>query len=161
MSFLKNIWQKIFGDNNNAPKQPTVTSTSQSTDYFSKWQKERANLAEANIKDWLLAHLQKKEMSFSWESGNDEAFVYFDDFTDAEEDQFTNLEEYIINKLDIPDAGEFNMNGSGIIFIEGNTVKAKYQSLLKNIVDFNEETEEEIYGEAESDSGEKVLMTFM
>ncbi len=162
MSILKNIWQKIFGNNNDASKKSTATSPSTSTDYLSKWQKERqerAAAAETNLKDWLIAHLQKKEMPFSWESGNDEAFVEFEDFTTAEEDQFTDLEEYIINKLDIPDAGEFNMNGNGAIFIEGNAVKAKYQSMLKNIVDYNEDTDEEIYGEEESDRGERVLFT--
>jgi hypothetical protein len=67
------------------------------------------------------------------------------------------LEEYIIDKLDIPDAGEFTMNGSGMIYIADNAVKAKYSSIMKAVIDYDETTEEEIYSEEEQSSDDKVL----
>jgi hypothetical protein len=67
------------------------------------------------------------------------------------------MEEYIVNKLEIPDAGEFSMTGQGSMYIEGRFVKAKYSSVIKGVVDFNEETETEVYGVAEEDSGDRKL----
>lgn len=71
------------------------------------------------------------------------------------------LEEYIMDKLDIPSAGEFSMTGSGSIYLAGNTVKLKHSSVIKELVDYNEETEEEIYGGEEvTSSGDEVIFTF-
>jgi hypothetical protein len=49
------------------------------------------------------------------------------------------------------------MNGSGTIYLDDKLVKAKYSSVLKAIIDFDEKTEQEIYSEEEQDSGDKVL----
>jgi hypothetical protein len=67
------------------------------------------------------------------------------------------LGEFIVDCFDIPDAGEFEMNGSGTIYLSGNLIRAKYSSVTKLLVDFDEETDEETYTEEEHDSGDQVL----
>ncbi len=159
MGLISNLFKNLFGN-----KEQKVEAIKRSGDnYMARYEKEREErivAAEARLKDWMVTSLEEKgTLPFSWESGNDEAFVSFQDKTESEEDNFEDLEEYIIAKLEIPDAGEFQMNGNGTIYIDSNVVKAKYSSTMKALVDFNEETEEEIYSEEEQDSGEKVLFT--
>jgi hypothetical protein len=123
-------------------------------------QNERIAAAEVRLKEWLGFMLREKgDLEFTWDSGNDEAFVTFKAKTEAEEDNFCDLEEYIIDKLDIPDAGEFQMNGRGTIYIGGDSVRARYSSTMKAIVDYDEATEKEIYSEEERDSGDKILFS--
>ena len=59
----------------------------------------------------------------------------------------------------IPSAGEFQMNGKGNISIEDGNVRVKYSSIMKETVDYIEETEEEIFGEEEYDEGDVVLFS--
>jgi len=157
MGLISNILKRLFGSS----QQKAEKTIQPSANYFASWEKERAErivAAEARLKDWLVASVKEKgNLGFSWESGNDEAFVTVQDKSDKEEEKFEDLEEYIIDKLDIPDAGEFQMNGSGIIYLENNLIKAKYSSTMKALIDFNEETGEEIYSEEEHDSDDKVL----
>lgn len=159
MGLISDLLKKIFG-NNQHKAEPSIQPND---NYIARWEKERQEriiAAEARLKDWVITSLRKKgSLPFSWESGNDEAFVTFQDRTDIDEDNFEDLEEYIIDKLDIPDAGEFQMNGSGTIYLENNLAKVKYSSTMKATIDFNEETEEEIFSEEELDSGDKVLFT--
>lgn len=156
MNFLTNFLEKIFG-NNQSKKEKAVTGNQ----YLSRWEKERAErikVAEERLKTWIVAMIAEKgSLAFTWESGNDEGFVTFKDDFDREEDSFEELEVYILEKLEIPDAGEFQMNGSGDIYIENNLVKAKYSSIMKELIDFDEETQQEIYGEGEEESADKVL----
>lgn len=159
MGLFSNLLKRLFGSN-----QKKVEKIIEPTnDYMARWEKEREEriiAAESRLKDWVVTSLKKKgNLAFSWESGNDEAFVTFQDKADSEEENFEDLEEYIVDKLDIPDAGEFQMNGSGTIYLENNLVRAKYSSVMKAIIDFNEETEEEIYSEEEHDSGDKALFS--
>ena len=159
MGLINNLFKKIFGTNHQKVEPTTPTND----DYLAIWEKERQEriiAAEERLKGWVAKSLKEKGiLPFSWESGSDEAFVTFQDKTDADEENFQDLEEYIIDKLDIPDAGEFQMNGSGTIYIENNLVKAKYSSTIKTIIDFNEETEEEVFSEEEQDSGDQVLFS--
>jgi len=67
------------------------------------------------------------------------------------------LEDYIIEKLEIPDAGEFQMNGRGKVYIDNNLVRAQYSSVMKGVIDYNEETNEPVFSEEELDNGDKVL----
>ena len=73
---------------------------------------------------------------------------------------FFPLEEYVVSKLEIPDAGEFSMTGQGTLYIEGDFVKAKYSSVMKVLTDFNEETQTEVYGEEYKDSDDRKLFKF-
>jgi hypothetical protein len=157
MGLISNLLKKILGDNH----KQAETSLPSNDNYIARWDKEREEriiAAEERLKDWLVTSLREKgTLPFSWESGNDEAFVTFQDKDDSNEESFEDLEEYIIDKLDIPDAGEFQMNGSGTVYIENNLARAKYSSTMKATIDYNEETDEEIFSEEEQDSGDKVL----
>jgi SepF-like predicted cell division protein (DUF552 family) len=157
MSLISDFFKKLFGNNNQKTTAPLLPNK----DYVAEWDREReerAALAEVKLRDWIVAQIKTKEkLMYSWESGNDEVFVTFEDASEQEEDNFFELEQYIIDKLDIPDAGEFEMNGKGNIYIENNFVKTKYSSVLKMLIDFDEENEKEIYGEEEYDEGEKTL----
>jgi hypothetical protein len=157
MGIISKLFGKLFG-NNHQKAELTELSTN---DYLSRWEKdrqERIQSAEQRLKEWIVASVKEKGgLQFTWESGNDEAFVTFKDSTDSEEENYQDLEEYIIDKLDIPDAGEFEMTGSGTVYIDNNLVKAKYSSSLKEIIDYDEETEQVTYSEEEQDSGDKVL----
>lgn len=163
MGLLNNLFQKLFG------KPIEAKNTSQATqveNYMERWERERQSRiteAENNLKDWIIKHLKEKgSLPFSWESGNDEAFVTFKDAANTsgdEEAKFFDMEQYMIDKLDIPDAGEFQMNGNGTITIDNNNAIVKYSSTVKMLLDFNEETEEEIYSEEEKESGEKILFS--
>jgi hypothetical protein len=153
MSWFKRLTEMIFGK-----KDVEMEKMKNSLFKWEQERKERMIQTEANIKDWLVKLVkEKKELPFSWESGNDEAFLSFKDYAEWDSNNFEDLEGYIINKLDIPDAGEFEMTGEGIIYSDGKSVKARYQSTIKEMVDFNEETEETIYGEEVKDKGDVVL----
>lgn len=159
MGLISNLLKRLFGSN-----QQKVEKTSEpNNDFSARWEKEREEriiAAESRLKDWVVGSLKEKgNLVFSWESGNDEAFVSFQDKTDSEEENFEDLEEYIVDKLDIPDAGEFQMNGNGTIYLENGLVRAKYSSVIKAIIDFDEETEEEIFSEEEYDSGDIALFS--
>jgi len=51
------------------------------------------------------------------------------------------------------------MDGSGTLYLADNLVKAKYSSIMKGIIDYDEATDTEIYSEEEHDSADKVLFT--
>ena len=169
MSLISWLLSKVFGKRNvekQAPvKQPSAndnqTTPRQLNDYMARWEKERnerIKAAEERLKGWIILSIREKgSLAFTWESGNDEAFVTFKDSNEAEEDNFQDLEEYIIDKLDIPDAGEFRMDGSGTLYLADNHVKAKYSSIIKGITDYDEETDAVTYSEEEHDSGDKAL----
>lgn len=147
----------------NQQEKSDVIRISQSTvdDYLARWEterQERMQAAEVRLKDWLVSLLKKEgNLTFSWESGNDEAFVTVKHKEATEEENVEDLEEYLIDKLEIPDAGEFRMDGRGTIYIEGNFVRAKYSSVMKGVIDYNEETEEEIFSEEVEDKGDRIL----
>lgn len=162
MSIISNFLQKLFGGK---PAQQAPTAGPQTThqpgDFMYTWQQERmkrANAMEQEIKDWLVTTIKETgNLPFSWESGNDEAFITFKDRQETQEEEFDTLEQYILLKLDIPDAGEFNMTGEGLIYIDNDKVKAKFSSLMKEVVDYDEETEQETYGEEVVNTGEELL----
>lgn len=157
MGILDKLFGNFFGNNDKKPQQSEPTAN----DYMARWEKERQEriqAAELRLKDWVVNMVKERGgLPFTWESGNDEAFVTFKDSSKAGEENFQDLEEYIVDKLDIPDAGEFEMTGSGTLYIEGNFIRAKYNSTMKAIIDYDEETEQEVYSEEENDSDDKVL----
>ncbi len=169
MNLISWLLKKIFGNKSvekPAPaRQPSANNGQvtppQLNDFMARWEKkrnERIKEAEERLKDWIILSIKEKgSLPFTWESGNDEAFVTFRDNNEAEEDNFQDLEEYIVDKLDIPDAGEFRMDGSGTLYLADNQVKAKYSSVIKGITDYDEETDAVTYSEEEHDSGDKVL----
>jgi hypothetical protein len=166
MSLISRIFSTLFAKkkNNNTQTWDT-TSVSFNKDQieqllYNRDQEKNKRIKEAEdlLKQWIVQLIKEKDgITFTWESGNDEAFVTFKDKNEADENKFWELESYIIDKLDIPDAGEFSMNGEGKIYILNYEVRAKYSSTMKALIDFDEETETEIYSEEEHDSGDKVL----
>lgn len=159
MGLIDKLFGNLFGKSTQTPKSPEPATG----DYMARWEKERQEriqAAELRLKDWVATMVKEKGgLPFTWESGNDEAFVTFKDSSEAEQENFQDLEEYIVDKLNIPDAGEFEMTGSGTVYIDDNFVKAKYSSTMKAIIDYDEETEQEVYSEEEEDSGDKVLFS--
>jgi len=111
----------------------------------------------------LSGHLKNGDkITFKWDSGNDEAFVYVsinDKEIEDGNDNFLNedIGNMLIIKLDIPDAGEFSIEGKGNIIIKNNKIVAIYSSEIKGMIDYDEENDVEIFSEVEYDSGEKVL----
>lgn len=130
-------------------------------DYLADWEnerKERIKNYEVQLKEWILKLLKEKgQLAFTWESGNDEGFITFKDFNEAEENNFMHLEGFIVDAIDIPSAGEFQMNGEGDIYIDNGLVKVKHKSVTKLLIDYDEENEKEIYDAGESESGDLTL----
>ncbi|ROT47724.1 hypothetical protein [Candidatus Cardinium hertigii] len=187
MSLISNIFEKLFGRSNHYEEEQTERiedadeklfdlgnhyeeeqmeriedADEELFDLGNHYEEERAEKiedADESLESWIIATVKEKGcLSFTWESGSDEAFVTFKDSTDVDRNNFEDLETYIIDTLDIPDAGEFQMNGSGDIYIDNNLVRAKYSSTTKAIIDYNEETDQVIYDEEEyHDSADEVL----
>ncbi|TDW99096.1 hypothetical protein [Dinghuibacter silviterrae] len=166
MNPIKQFFARLFGQDrvekqDPARAQPVIVPNRTGINVLmagrEKERMERIATGERELKDWIVKRVSDKtSLVFSWESGGDEAFVHFDDDI-TEEDVSEDLEEYIVNKLDIPDAGEFKMNGNGVIYIADNFVRAKYSSTMKEIIDYNEDTDEEVFGEVEVDSNDIAL----
>lgn len=167
MNFLRRLLSKLLGKRrpDGAPPGLEIKTVKITPSRLQEIQaqrererQERISASEAELKDWIILTVKEKGgIPFSWESGNDEGFVTFTDKSNAEEDNYDNLEAYIIDKLDIPCAGEFEMNGNGTIYIADSFVRAKYRSTYKEVVDYNEETNEAVYNEGETDSGDKAM----
>jgi hypothetical protein len=100
MSLISRFLKKIFGN-----KKDENEKIKQSNNFFiTKWQNERKariNEAEQNLKDWLISLVNdKKSLQFSWESGNDEAFVSFQDYKEIDEEKDTYIKRGGINLLE-------------------------------------------------------------
>ena len=158
MSLLDRLFGGFFKKNDREQQTPV-----DSGDFMERWErkrKERIAAAENDLKPWIIDRLiADKTIDFTWESGNDEAFVTFTNHTDQDENLFMELEGYVVDTLQIPDAGEFAMTGKGSIYLADKTVRIRHASVLKYLTDYNEETEEEIWGEEETDSGDTILFS--
>jgi hypothetical protein len=101
------------------------------------------------IKEWLLSNLKaNRKITVRWDCGGDEAFVY--PSIDGEEvDSMDTIHElfehFLIEKLNIPDAGEFTLTGKGTIFIEADKIIIEHSAEGEALIDYDEETEQEIY----------------
>lgn len=164
MNFLRRLWARVLGSHKSERHPNDQAASNSNINYVGQWEQDRQKRiseAELSLKQWFLPIIQEKgNIEFSWESGHDEAFLTIKDFQPSDAFDAEELELYIIDKLDIPDAGEFNMTGTGTLYIQNNAVRAKYNSELKELVDFDEETEAEVYGEPERESADKELFKF-
>lgn len=160
MSWLSKAFSKLFHKSGQS-SQPVVSERQSAT--FMNWrskEKEYIAAAELRLKNWIVDTIQRNNgLEFTWESGNDESFLEFMTYKEEEQDKYADLEMYLTYKLDIPDAGEFEMTGQGKLYIQNNIVFADYSSELRELVDFNEETEE-VYGEAEKETNNKELFSW-
>ena len=101
------------------------------------------------VKNWLLKNLNEgKKITVKWDCGGDEAFVYPSidgveiDYQDEIHEEF---EFFLIEKLEIPDAGEFSLEGKGVIFIEDGNIVIEHSAEGRFVTDYDEDKKEEIY----------------
>lgn len=162
MSLISRIFEKLFARKTATPGHvPSGDGLPVVPTSWEQQQQQSLKDFELSKGSWVADKIKTHNgLAFSWESGNDEAFVTFANSTKDDEDMFFPLEEYVVSKLEIPDAGEFSMTGQGTLYIEGDFVKAKYSSVMKVLTDFNEETQTEVYGEEYKDSDDRKLFKF-
>lgn len=95
---------------------------------------------------------EDKILKFKWECGGDQAIVFLDpslnenekpDLSDQE--LYDSITLYIMNFLNLPDVGEFAMDGGGEFkLIDGEQMVFEFESILNSYVDYNPETKEVI-----------------
>ena len=158
MMSIFNFFSNLFSKKNNFPNATDLETFQPLTDdNLDAWEKEqllRTNELEIKVKDRFVNLIRSKNnrLKFSWDSGNDEAFLNFEGYENTfDNEEFWELEEYLILKLEIPDAGEFEMHGEGFLMIENKRVVANFWSTLRFMEDYDEEKEEEIWSEAETE----------
>lgn len=103
-----------------------------------------------------------KKIKLKWDCGGDEAIIYIT--IDNENLKYDNifaqeLDLYMINYLNLPDVGEFAMEGSGEIVKEAEELYVIYESILKGYEDYESEEGgwKEINERDETYSGKKKL----
>jgi hypothetical protein len=112
-------------------------------------------MERTQIREMLIKEIeQNKIITVKWDCGGDEAFAYFsiDEKTIDDPELSEDLEMMIINELDLPDAGEFVLEGKGRIIFENNELYIEYNSVLKEL------DGEEVNETAEDYSGKKILL---
>lgn len=106
-------------------------------------------MAKQDIKNWLLSHLDaNRKVTVKWDCGGDESFVYpyIDGVEVGYDDEIHDVfEQFLISELDIPDAGEFSLQGQGTIFIEDGKIVIEHSAEGTATIDYDEETEQEIF----------------
>lgn len=120
-------------------------------DWFSNMFNSNKNkkMAKQDIKNWLLSHLNaNRKVTVKWDCGGDESFVYpyIDGVEVGYDDEIHDVfEQFLIAELDIPDAGEFSLQGQGTIFIEDGKIVIEHSAEGTATIDYDEETEQEIF----------------
>lgn len=112
-----------------------------------------------------------KEIKLEWECGGDEALLYIivndkpisNDYPPSDLEVFGELEIYLMNFLNLPDAGEFSLQGGGKIIEENSNIYLIYESMMSYYEDADEESDiNSMPDEPEIDeefSGKKELFT--
>ena len=103
-----------------------------------------------------------KKLSVKWNCGGDEAIITV--FENNERLKFDHpfameLDLYLINYLNLPDVGEFDLEGGGEIIKENEEIYIVYESILKGMEDYESENGgwKEINERDETFSGKKRL----
>jgi hypothetical protein len=117
------------------------------------------------LKDELIDLIASgKEVSLKWDCGGDQAVITI--FLDGQRlnyhDEFAKrLDIYLINFLNLPDVGDFEMEGQGRIIEHNGEIYLEYESIMKGYLDFGEQGEKEEWVETnereEQWSGKKEL----
>jgi hypothetical protein len=112
-------------------------------------------MEQPEIRKFLTDKIKEgKTITVKWDCGGDEAFAYFFENGEAIDDMeiSEDLELMIINQLNLPDAGEFVLEGEGRLFLEDDKLLIEYKSILK-------ELEGEEMNEVQDEfSGKKILL---
>lgn len=153
MSFLNSLFGKWFGNSGNSAGGSVEN-------WEQKWERERQQRMKENevvVRGWVIDYLNKNgKLAFTWSSGGDEAFLTVEGVGYEDEYQ-EELSDYLIDKLEIPSAGEFTMNGQGTMYQKDNEVRVVFSSMYKELSDYNEETGEEIYSVELANQGDELL----
>lgn len=116
-----------------------------------------------DIKNWLLSNLNaNRKVTVRWDCGGDEAFVYPSidgEEVDSMDEIHEEFEYFLIEKLEIPDAGEFTMKGKGTIFIEHGKIVIEHSAEGKVLMDYDEKSKKEIWEDITEDLTKSVLFT--
>lgn len=95
------------------------------------------------LKEKVLSALEAgKRIKLKWNCGGDEAIVTV--ILNGEELQYDHpfvqeLDMYIVNYLNLPDSGDFEMEGGGEIIREDGTLFIVYESTLLGVSDYESE----------------------
>lgn len=153
-----NFISDLFSKKNEFPNASDLETyqplTNENLDEWERELKSRINVLELKVKDRMVDFIKSNDnhLKFSWDSGNDEAFLNFEGYNNSfDNEEFWELEEYLILKLEIPDAGEFEMHGEGFLTIENDIVAADFWSTMRFMEDYDEEKDEEIWSETQTE----------
>ncbi len=83
-----------------------------------------------------------KEISVKWDCGGDEAImtIYIDEQQLGYNNAFAEkLDLYLMNRLNLPDAGPFSMQGGGKFLVEEDEVYFEYESRWKGYEGYDED----------------------
>ena len=103
-------------------------------------------MLKQKIKDILATG---KRIKLEWECGGDEAFLYiliddkqitYKDITDDLEG-LIELEIYLMNFLNLPDAGEFSLQGGGKIIEENDNLYLVCESTMSYYEEYDEDSD--------------------
>ncbi len=97
----------------------------------------------AELKEKIITILNEgKELTLIWNCGGDEAIidVFIDGKSQPYDGEFiSSLCMFITNFMNLPDAGEFAMEGKGKILLENNNIYLECESILKGYEGFTKE----------------------
>lgn len=96
---------------------------------------------EAQILEFLNAG---KKVSVKWNCGGDEAIVtlFLDDKEVPWNDKFAReFDLYLVNYLNLPDVGEFSMDGVGNIIEENDKLYIEYESITRGYESYSKDYE--------------------
>ncbi|MCB0607534.1 MAG: hypothetical protein KDD12_07455 [Lewinella sp.] len=101
-----------------------------------------------------------KKITVKWDCGGDEAIIKV--LVDGAELTYNNafameLDMYLVNYLNLPDAGEFSMTGNGEIVEENEELYIVYESILKGVEDYETGRWKELNEKDDVYSGKKKL----
>jgi hypothetical protein len=117
----------------------------------------------SQLKEKILASIEAgKKITLKWDCGGDEALISV--FMNNEQLKYDNafsqeLELYLVNYLNLPDTGQFELEGDGEIIQENEGLFIVYESILKGIEDYENEEGgwKEVNEKDETYSGKKEL----
>ncbi len=98
---------------------------------------------EGQLKEAIILAIEAgKEITLQWDCGGDQSVITV--LLDGEQMSYDNifaeeLELYLVNKLNLPDVGDFSMKGVGKLLLEEEEVFLEYESRWKGYEDYDED----------------------
>ena len=116
---------------------------------------------KSQLEEAIFAAIEaRKKITVKWDCGGDEAIIKV--LVDGAELTYNNafameLDMYLVNYLNLPDAGEFSMTGNGEIVEENEELYIVYESILKGVEDYETGRWKELNEKDDVYSGKKKL----